>query len=136
MPQSRQILNEATTPVVFPAMFSVCAYGLGIRVSPSPVNTEHIRTPICTGTQPTAERMWCWGTSPILQYSGLNIHIHSGQQISPPNSSEQRPKVILMQITKQVSLSPSVAPPRENYSTYKNVLKGANYSSFKYGYYK
>lgn len=74
-----------------------------------------------TDTQPTAERMSGGGapqgTSPIFPYLDLNIHIHSEQQINPPNSSEQRPKVILMQITKQVSLSPSIAPPHKNYST-------------------
>lgn len=55
---------------------------------------------------------------------------HPGKRA--PDSFEQRPEIILMQITKQVSLSPSRAPHERITVLYKNVIRCANYSSFKH----
>lgn len=54
-----------------------------------------------TGTQPMAESVWQGGgMSPTSLYSGMN-DIHAEQPIKhSPNSFEQRPEVILMQVTK------------------------------------
>lgn len=49
-----------------------------------------------------------------------------------PDSFEQRPEIILMQITKQVSLTPSRAPHERITVLYKNVIRCANYSSLKH----
>lgn len=94
----------------------VCLHtGLGVWVSSSSINTEHPGTAAC---RLHAHRRTTWsrecagaGKRPIVLCKGISTHIRTEPQTKhSPNSLEQRPKGILMQMTKRVSRSSIHSP--------------------------
>lgn len=90
----RQTLSDAA--LLSKLLFSVFAHRRGGQVSSAPVRAESPDLgPLVRDAhrQITCRRVWrSAGRSPIFLCSGINIYIHSEQQICFPNSLDRDPK--------------------------------------------